>query len=270
MYQDAHNHLHDPRLNRLDRNTVVRSLRNSGLSKMVVNGTHPEDWGPVADLANHHPDIIFPKFGVHPWKVTSLPEDWDTLLVEYLDQFPGRVGIGEIGLDRWKDASTIERQHEVFLRQWQIAGQRGLPVTIHCLRAWGQLLELLRAHPLTSTRFLIHSVGASPETISELSSLGAYFSVSGYFAGQGRSKYHKALDAIPLDRLLIETDAPDMLPPDEWSAFPLTDEDGNPVCHPGNIFKTYEFVAARKRIPLDELTDRVTPNLKRFLGLQEL
>ena len=234
---------------------------------MVVNGTEPEDWPAVQALAEAFPATVMPSFGVHPWKVNHVAEDWEMQLICALEDAPGRVGIGEVGLDRWVEDPDFEKQRRVFRTQLRLAAEKNLPLTIHCLRAWGPLLEDLRANPRPARGFLVHSPGASPETIAQLVDLGAYFSVSGYFAFSEKKKYQRALSAVPRERLLIETDAPDMLPPEGCIETPLHDPaTGERVNHPGNLFAIYRFVADHLQWDPEGLRDQVAVNFEQLFG----
>ena len=265
MITDAHNHLHDPRFDHLNRGAVLSELVRFGLRHMVVNGTRPSDWDAVEALAIAFPGTVIPSYGIHPWRVEEAEGDWWGDLVGRLDRAPGAVGMGEVGLDRWIEHPDLDRQDHVFRLQLRLAAERNLPLTIHCLRAWGPLLEILRSEPRPERGFLIHSVGASPDTIRELAFLGGYFSVSGPFADPEKKKYRAALGAIPPDRLLIETDAPDMLPPASHRLAAIADpETGKDLCHPFNLLCTYVFV--REFFDWDEETflKRIYENFERF------
>ena len=265
MLYDAHLHLHDPRLGGLKKGRVIGELGRFGVRKLVVNSTSPEDWDAVAALATAVPELVLPSYGIHPWKVAAAVGPWREDLLKRLDTARGPVGIGEVGLDKWIEEPDFERQVEVFRVQLKIAAERNLPLTIHCLRAWGPLLEILRAGPVPSRGFLIHSVGASPETIRELAALGGYFSVSGAFADPAKKKYHAALRAIPADRLLLETDAPDMLPPEDYRVARAQDPaSGEDVSHPLNILGVYIFVREALKTTDEILVSRVHDNFTRF------
>lgn len=260
---DAHNHLQDDRLaSHLPQ--VIPQLRQAGLSKMVVNGSCEEDWPDVLALARQH-SFVIPSFGYHPWYVKERTPEWKTALQHYLDTIPSAVG--EIGLDRWIENFDLPDQEEVFLFQLQIAAERNLPVSIHCLKAWGRLLELLQSHPLPSCGFVLHSYGGPREMIELFSKLGAYFSLPGYFAHERKEKQRDTFKHVPPNRLLIETDAPDQLLPDERNRFPLIDPDQNkPINHPANIQAVYEFAAELLNEPLESLAARVEENFLRLFG----
>ncbi len=265
MIFDAHNHLQDVRLNALNRATLLEELRTRGLNAMVVNATHPGDWEAVLQLAKDHPGTVLPAFGVHPWKVKTTAGDWAMRLQSYLDAADGFVGVGEIGLDRWIEEPDFERQREFFRQQLALAAERNLPVSIHCLRAWGPLLEELQQNPLPTRGFHLHAPGASAETLKQLAELGAYFSIPGSFAHPDKPKYLKVISCIPEDRLLIETDAPDMLPSVDFREAECKDpETGEALCHPLNILSAYRAVARIREVSLSRLEACVADNFQRF------
>jgi TatD DNase family protein len=234
------------------------------LRKMVVNGTRERDWPAVLALARQDRRVI-PSFGLHPWFVKERSANWQSVLLQHLDQVPS--GIGEIGLDRWMEGFDAAQQEEVFLWQWRLAAERNLPVSIHCLKAWGRLMEILRDEPGPRGGFLLHSYAGPREMIKEFAKLGAYFSISGYFAHERKSRQRETFRQVPPDRLLIETDAPDMLPPDRFIDFPLVDPGtGRPINHPANLGAVYRFVAELLEEPLEVIAQRVEENFKRLFG----
>ena len=86
------------------------------------------------------------------------------------------AAVGEIGLDRWKEGLNYEGQEDVFVTQLRIAAERNLPASIHCLKAWGRILELLQEGPVPERGFLLHSYGGPTEMVQAFAQLGAYFS----------------------------------------------------------------------------------------------
>jgi TatD DNase family protein len=260
---DAHNHLQDARL-APHREAVLAAMQKEGVASMVVNGSCEEDWPEVLALARECPQVI-PSFGYHPWYVKERSPDWQAALVRYLDTVPS--AIGEIGLDRWIKDYDLVAQEEVFGWQLRLAAERNLPVSIHCLQAWGRLLELLRAGPCPRCGFLLHSFGGPSEVIAPLAELGGYFSVPGYFAHERKARQREAFRHVPPDRLLIETDAPDQLLPSERIQYPLTDPaTDKAINHPANLGAVYRFVAELLDEPLEELAERVEQNYQRLFG----
>lgn len=262
MLYDAHNHLQDERLDPW-REKVMEKLAGSDLAEAVVNGSSEEDWQAVADLAQRYV-WVRPSFGLHPWYVKERGAAWKERLAELLLRFPNSA-VGEIGLDRWIENPEIEAQVECFRAQLELAKRHDRPATVHCLRAWGLLDEELRRQALPERGFLLHSYGGSAEMIPGFVKLGAYFSLSPYFGHPRKATQLAVFKGVPLDRLLAETDAPDMWPPDELNPHPLGSE-GVPLNHPANIGVSYDLLAKVRGIPVAELTDQLAENFRRLFG----
>ncbi|MFD0894550.1 TatD family hydrolase [Luteolibacter ambystomatis] len=255
MFIDAHNHLHDPRLG--DPAPVIAEMRASGIDACMVNATCEDDWPLVEALAMEHPDFVLPAYGVHPWKAHLAAPGWEDRLHALLDRSPG-AAIGECGLDRWVKEPDIAVQSPVFEAQLRLAREFDRPVVIHCLKAWQPLFESFgRMQP--PRRFLMHSFNGSIETARRLIPLGAYFSFSGYFLQARKAEVVETFRQLPPDRILIETDAPDMLPPDAFITHPL--EGAN---HPANLSAIARGFAAAMGLDSPGIAVRTTENFCRF------
>lgn len=264
-YCDAHNHLQDRRLDP-HREAILSVSGELGISRAVVNGTREEDWNAVARLASGQ-SWITPSFGLHPWYVADRSARWLHTLIALLDGTPGSA-IGEIGLDRWIEGHDLELQTKIFTAQLQIAADRDLPVTIHCLKAWGALWEMIRSHPLPQRGFLLHAYGGPAEMAQGFVERGAYFSFSTYFLHTRKSAQRELFKDLPLERLLVETDAPDMAPPPEQSRQVISDpKTGRPLNHPANLLPAYEELARLRGMELEELSKQVELNFQRLFGL---
>ena len=261
-FYDAHNHLQDERFGGRQRELLAACAR-AGVTRMVVNGACEADWPHVLQLAREN-QLVLPSFGYHPWYLHERTPDWLKNLESFLDSVP--AAIGEIGLDRWKPDLPYAGQEEAFLAQLQIAAARNLPVSIHCLQTWGRMLELLQTHPRPARGFLLHSYGGPPEMIPAFAKLGAYFSFPGYFLQERKGKQRETFKAVPADRLLVETDAPDQpLPPDKI-LHPLTGPDDKPLNHPANLPAIYAGLAAFLGEDLEALAARVEKNFLCWFG----
>ena len=258
---DAHNHLQDERLAPY-REVVMAAAQRENVVKMAVNGSCEADWPEVLGLARRYPQVI-PSFGYHPWYVKERSPAWQQALLWHLEMVPSAVG--EVGLDRWVRDHDLEQQQQVFVWQLQLAAERNLPLSIHCLQAWGPLLAILRAEPRPACGFLLHSYGGAPELVAPLAELGAYFSLPGYFAHERKTRQREAFKQVPAERLLIETDAPDQLLPAERVQYPLTDAaSGKPINHPANLGAVYRFAAELRNEPLETLVRTVADNFQRL------
>lgn len=260
---DAHNHLQDERL-RVGRSAIVDRALQEGLELMCVNGSSPADWPVVRALADEYRCVI-PFFGCHPWHLSGLPETWSVDLRAALSSIPS--GIGEIGLDGWKNNVDDELQTEIFLEQLLIAAELKRPAAIHGLRAWGRLYDLIRAAPRLESEFLLHSYGGPKEMISQFAKLGAFFSFPGYFLKPGCEKKLDVFRHVPKDRLLVETDAPDQALPEPLEVVSLgVDDQGRRINHPANIRSVYEGLAAALDVELDTLATQVESNFRALFG----
>jgi TatD DNase family protein len=224
-----------------------------------------EGGAPSDGVSGGCPPQILPSFGYHPWYIHECTGDWLRHLTSCLDQVPSAVG--EIGLDRWKSDLPYEGQEEAFTAQLRLAAERNLPVSIHCLHAWGRMLEILKRERRPARGFLLHSYGGPKEMVKPLADLGAYFSLPGYYAHERKHRQRETFKHVPPDRLLIETDAPDQNLPRERNRFSLmeagTDRELN---HPANLPAVYEFAAELLGEPLAALAARVEANFLRLFG----
>lgn len=258
-WTDSHNHLQDARLG--DSAPVIAEMKRSGVSRCVVNATREADWQAVADLANADPDFITPAFGIHPWQAATATDGWRHRLAELLEKFP-HASIGECGIDGWVDDPAMEIQRPVFIAQLRLARELDRPVTIHCLKAWGALFECFDESP-PPPRFLMHSFGGSIETARRLIPMGAFFSFSGYFLHPRKAAVVEVFKQLPVDRILLETDAPDMRPPEGLLTHPL-DDDRN---HPANLAAIGAALAASLRTEPADLAATTTENSRVCFGL---
>jgi TatD DNase family protein len=257
-WTDAHNHLQDARLG--ERAACIASMKQAGISRCVVNATHEADWLDVANLADAEPDFVVPAFGIHPWHAHTAGPEWLANLRNLLKNYPA-AGIGECGLDGWISQPPLAVQLPIFTAQVSMAREMDRPLTIHCLKAWTALFQGFDETP-PPPRFLMHSFGGSIEVARRLLRLGAYFSFSGYFLTARKSAVCEVFRQLPKDRILLETDAPDMLPPQEAISHPLA----NGHNHPANLAAIGTAFAAILGMPVAELAEISRDNTGRWLG----
>lgn len=258
-FADAHVHLQDKRL-RAHRDCL--SVEYSA-AVQLVNGTCPADWEAVAALEAPPGGHYRKAYGVHPWEATArLPEDWEDRLRTLLGQ--GASSLGEIGLDRWIEPRDEDRQREVFGRQLELAAEYGLTPTIHCLRAWEELVRMVKAGPLPPQGFLVHGFGGSREVQRQLLDLGASFSFSAYALAPRRKRMRAAAHACPAERLLVETDAPDMVPDAEQFPEAVLQSGGERLHDPRAIRIAYRGLAELRGERLEALREQVWRNFQRL------
>jgi TatD DNase family protein len=281
MFFDAHNHLAFPALaSHLPQ--ILADYTTARVTHAVVNGTEESDWPTVATLCSPssqlsalNSQLLLPSYGLHPWDVGNRSPAWLDSLRTCLTADP-RAAVGEIGLDRWMlnrarpedprlaglRRAPLDEQLEVFKAQLALAVTLDRPVTVHCIDAFGLLLETLRSVPLPPRGFLLHAYSGSLELVAPFAALGAYFSFNAAYLAPRHARLRELFRQIPLDRLLVETDAPAMLAPPAHAPHAIA---GAPALnHPANLAASYAALADLRALALAELTPRVATNFNRL------
>lgn len=153
-------------------------------------------------------NYIYATAGIHPENAAGLPEDWDIEL-ERLLKCEKVVALGEIGLDYHYPEPPKDVQHTVFIRQLEIARKLDMPVVIHSRDASGDMLKILKEY---KPRGVVHCFSGSAETACEVVKLGMYIGFTGVLTFKNAKKAQTACEAVPIERLLLETDCPYMAP----------------------------------------------------------
>lgn len=260
---DAHNHLQDGKLHPFLPG-ILRDLAGLPLAGAVVNGTREADWPAVAALAGANPWVL-PSYGLHPWWLAERSPHWQKRLTAQVESAiaAGKpVGLGETGLDRWMRDHDLPAQEEALRVHIRLAARHNLPLSLHCLRAWGAMLDLLRTETLPARGFLLHAYGGPGEMVAEFVKLGAFFSFSGNFLAPERRHKCEPFLLIPPERLLAETDAPAMPLPVAAARFPLP----GGLNHPGNIVAVYEGLAQVRGWSIAETARILAANYARLFG----
>ena len=256
---DAHCHLQDARL-RADLPGVMTRARAAGVEHMLCCGTAEDDWAEVARLAEEYPAVV-PAFGLHPWYAQRRSPAWMERLRALLAG-QATAAVGEIGLDHAIEERNDAEQEAVFLAQLQLARELERPVVVHCRRAWGRLIALLAELRTLPRGFVVHSYSGARELIEPLAGAGGWFSFSGSITWRRNVRGREAARHAPRDRLLVETDAPDLMP-----AMPQTTatvEDA--VNEPANLVRVLAVVAELRNTPAEVMAEQVWGNARRFAG----
>jgi TatD DNase family protein len=209
QFFDTHCHLQDERFkNAAD--TVIRQALDDGVEFFVCCGSSESDWGDVAALARNWKQVI-PAFGIHPWYQKSRSTEWLEHLRSFLDEFPA-AAVAEIGLDHLHSSDDWNEQKNLFIQQLELAVELNRPVSIHCLKAWGDLVSAFSSVQDLPVSVVLHSFSGSPEMVRVLEKMGCYFSFSGAVTYGKHAKIRKAAQLVDAERLLLETDSPDIPP----------------------------------------------------------
>lgn len=199
---DTHCHLNDPSFEASMEDVLGRS-RGNGVIAFIVPAYDRASLPTTLRLARRYPGEIFPAFGIHPWFVEGgTPEE-----LEYYLGCRETVAVGEIGLDFAPGTPAVEIQERMFTGQLDMAVRLRLPVLIHCRKAHNRIYDILAAYK-GRIEIVMHSFSASAEVAQRFLDLGCYISFSGSVTRETAKKYHRCARQVPLNRLLVETDAP--------------------------------------------------------------
>jgi len=212
---DTHAHLYMPQFDR-DRAEVINRAREAGIAAIVNVGIDLKSSEYAVKLAEVNPGV-FAAVGIHPHEVASVSKVDIKRLIDMAHQ-KKVVAIGEIGLDYYRSHSPRETQHRVLEWQLEVAGESRLPVVIHSRQAERDMVAVLKKWTASAQprddgiRGVIHCFSGSIETARQYLDMGFHISLGAYIGYPTSKSSHATIRALPLDRLLIETDSP-FLPP---------------------------------------------------------
>lgn len=186
---------------------LLDSLPQKGVERVLAIGYDIRSSKEEIALAERYP-YIWATVGIHPENAAEIPENWDEELEELLSH-PKVVALGEIGLDYHYPEPPRDIQQRIFRRQLELAAKHNKPVVIHSRDASGDTLEILKEY---KPRGVVHCFSGSAETAREVVKLGMYIGFTGVLTFKNAKKAVEACAAVPIERLLLETDCPYMAP----------------------------------------------------------
>lgn len=257
---DTHCHL-DSAAFAPDRDAVLARARAAGVTDVIVPAVEPDGWYALAAWAAGAAGVHF-GLGIHPQLLPQLdPRDDDRRFADLEAALArgGAVGVGECGLDGPSVAAgaPMERQVAVLRGHLRLARRYGLPVMIHCLKAQEPLFALLSEEPLPDGGVL-HSFSGSADQVKAFLPFGLHFSFAGPLTYERARRPLEALRAVPEDRLVLETDAPDQTPRPHRGRN-----------EPAFIREVAAAAAAALGVTVEEVDARTTENARRLFRLEE-
>lgn len=174
-----------------------------GADRRVVCGTGEGDWDAVLALSGKDATVL-PMLGLHPWWLAGAAPDWAERLEARLRSCG--AGVGECGLDFARPGADRAAQEGAFRQQLRLAHALHRPVALHAVRAWGRLLEILRAEGVPPAGTMVHDFSGSAEMARVLQGMGVFLSFSGRLLQPDRPRLAAALRAVAEPWLLLETD----------------------------------------------------------------
>ncbi|MFA7159480.1 MAG: TatD family hydrolase [Kiritimatiellia bacterium] len=251
---DAHCHLHDGQFRGCLQQVMARAGA-AGVARMVCCGCDESNWETVREVAGEYQGV-FPSFGLYPLDVPKRTPGWLEKLKSFLLSVPS--GVGEIGLDNTIEGVSDLDQEAVFVAQLRLARELGRPVTIHCRKAFGRLLEILKQEGGVSHGGIMHTWSGSPELVRPFEDLGLCISFSGAITREGNRRGHKSIKAVSRERLLIETDSPGLMPSGIQGEFN----------EPANLPVIARAAAALLGETLEKVAELTFNNAKRLFSLK--
>ncbi len=250
---DAHCHLYCPEFQGKEE-TILASAKQVGVVGLISAATQLSDWEGHIRLAVRYPEVKC-ALGVHPWY--AQPEDVSKIVSLESAHEKGAIAIGEIGLDSKIASPPFELQAALFEKQLGIARDLNLPVVVHCRGAFNQLISTVKRVGLPERGGIIHAYSGSPEITQELIRLGFSFSMGRALTYRNSPKRAEVLRVIFPERILLETDSPD-LPPVERNGT---------INEPANLVYMLRAGAELIKVPEETLAEVTFANATRLFDL---
>lgn len=248
---DTHCHLDMKEFDDLDK--VVQDAKEAGVEQIIVPSVDATSFDDVIRIANNY-EKIFCALGIHPTEAKDAKdEDFDR--IRNLIHEPKVVAIGECGLDYYWDKTTAEVQKKVFLKQIELANEFKKPLLIHDREAHKETFDMLFEHAKVDV--VMHCFSGSSEFALECVKKGFYIALGGVVTFKNAKKVHEVAQVIPLDKLLLETDAPFLAP---------TPHRGKRN-EPAYVGLIAQEIANLRGITLDDLTQATAENVKKVFGV---
>lgn len=255
MLIDSHAHLDDERFDK-DRDTLIKSLKENGIDLVINPGSDVLSSIKSVSLSEQY-ENIYAAVGVHPHSAKEMDES----TIEVLKSFTGRekvVAIGEIGLDYYYDNSPRDIQRQRFKEQLDLAKEVDLPVIIHSRDAAQETFDILKEAQDGSLKGVLHCYSGSVEMALEYIRLGFYISLGGPVTFKNAKMPKEVAKAVPLDRLLVETDSPYLTP----------DPNRGKRNEPIYVRYVAGTIAEIREIPFEEVATKTSENAKRLFRIK--
>ncbi|MGI9235269.1 MAG: TatD family hydrolase [Woeseiaceae bacterium] len=246
-----------------DRDAVLQRAIVAGVGRIVITGSSSESNVRAAAIAESQPGVLYSTAGVHPHHASDYTEQSDELIRKMVKK-DVVVAVGECGLDYYRNFSPREAQLDAFRRQLDIAKDCGLPVFLHQRDAHDDFVEVLDSALPEISRAVAHCFTGEGESLHEYIAMGLYVGITGWICDERRGKHlHDIVSVIPDDRLLIETDAPYLLP---RNIRPRPKSRRN---EPAYLPYVLETIAEARGQSVDHVAEITSQNAIRFFGITE-
>ena len=254
MLIDSHAHLEMPEFRR-DLTEVIQRAKASGIDYIFTVGTEKKDWNRALEIAHSYPSA-YAILGVHPHNAREIDEETYPTLRKLCADDKVRA-YGEIGLDFYRNLSPQDVQLNRFREQIQLAKELGLPIVVHDREAHQETLEILKSEKAEDSGGIIHCFSGDYHMAQECIEMGFYISVPGTVTFKNTGGFQEIIKRLPLESLLIETDAPFLAP------VPFRGKRNEP----SYVRYTAQKVAEIKKVSLEKVAEVTTENALRVYRL---
>lgn len=254
MLIDSHSHLEMPEFRR-DLTDVIQRAKASGVEYIFTVGTEKKDWNRAIEIAHSHPSV-YAILGVHPHNAREIDEETYPTLRKLCADDKVRA-YGEIGLDFYRNLSPREVQLKRFREQIQFARELGLPIVVHDREAHKETLEILKSEKAENCGGIIHCFSGDYEMAKACIEMGFFISIPGSITFKSAERFQEVIKQIPLQSLLIETDAPFLAP------VPFRGKRNEP----SYVRYTAQKIAEIKKVSFEKLAEVTTENALRVYRL---
>jgi len=251
MLIDSHAHLEMPEFKK-DLEEVVERAKDSGVEYIFTVGTERKDWNDTLAISNKYSNV-YAILGIHPHNAKTTDSETYSIL-KNLCRHEKVKALGEIGLDFFRNLSPRDIQLRRFREQIGLAKELGLPIVIHDREAHHETLEILKTEKAEACGGIIHCFSGDYEMAKECITMGFYISIPGSITFKNADRFREIVEKIPLDSLLIETDAPFLSPE------PFRGKRNEPSF----IQYTARKIAEIKRISFEKVAETTTENALRI------
>ncbi|NNC77849.1 MAG: YchF/TatD family DNA exonuclease [Woeseiaceae bacterium] len=247
-----------------DREDVLKRASQAGVVQIVVTGSSVDSNPAALDLASKHPELIYSTAGVHPHHASEYNDDSDRQIRTLISD-ERCVAVGECGLDYFRNFSPREAQLAAFQRQIDIAIDSGKPLFLHQRDAHDDFIEVLEPALPKISRAVAHCFTGEHESLREYLALGLYIGITGWICDERRGAHlHEIVSIIPDDRLMIETDAPYLLP---RTIRPRPKSRRNEPMHLQEVLRT---VAEARGQTVEHVAAITSANARRFFDIKSV
>ena len=249
---DTHSHIN--MIESISLEDVLKNAKENGVDRIIVPSAYPADIDVVMSLVKTRVGV-YGMLGVHPTEVKDWSDDLTEKIKEY-SKHPRIVAIGEIGLDYYWDKTFKDLQKEVFIKQIKLANELKLPISVHDREAHRDTFDILKEYNRGS-EVVMHCFSGSADFAKECIKEGWYLALGGVVTFKNAAKMKEVAKIVPLDKLLLETDAPYLSPT------PFRGKENQPAY----IKYVAEEIASLRGVDFDEISEATTGNAIRVFGL---